>query len=100
MDLNFGGVILGLGTFLTIGFFHPIVIKAEYYFGVKSWWAFAVAGVGFMVWSLFVTDLLCSSLLGVIAFSCFWSILEVFQQRERVRKGWFPKNPDRNDYGF
>ncbi|HAD56313.1 MAG TPA: DUF4491 domain-containing protein, partial [Alistipes sp.] len=25
----------------------------------------------------------------------FWSILEVFQQRERVRKGWFPENPRR-----
>ena len=26
---------------------------------------------------------------------CFWSIKEVFEQRERVRKGWFPKNPKR-----
>jgi len=23
--------------------------------------------------------------------SSFWSIGELFQQRERVRKGWFPK---------
>ncbi|MDR0581354.1 MAG: DUF4491 family protein, partial [Prevotellaceae bacterium] len=32
-----------------------------------------------------------SSLLGVLACSSFWSIYELFQQRERVRKGWFPK---------
>ncbi|MDE7418663.1 MAG: DUF4491 family protein [Muribaculaceae bacterium] len=36
-------------------------------------------------------------LLGVTAFSCFWSILEVKEQRERVRKGWFPANPKRNE---
>ena len=23
---------------------------------------------------------------------------ELFEQRERVRKGWFPKNPKRTDY--
>jgi hypothetical protein len=31
----------------------------------------------------------------VFSFSCFWSILELFEQRERVRKGWFPKKPKR-----
>ena len=30
---------------------------------------------------------------GVTAFSCFWSILELFQQKKRVEKGWFPANP-------
>ncbi|MDD7608206.1 MAG: DUF4491 family protein [Bacteroidales bacterium] len=29
----------------------------------------------------------------ICSFSCFWSILELFQQRERVRKGWLPKKP-------
>ena len=27
--------------------------------------------------------------------SCLWSIKELFEQRERVRKGWFPENPKR-----
>ncbi|MDE6270388.1 MAG: DUF4491 family protein, partial [Muribaculaceae bacterium] len=36
-----------------------------------------------------------SALLGVTAFSSFWTILEIFEQRERVRKGWFPANPAR-----
>jgi len=38
-----------------------------------------------------------STILGVVAFSAFWSILELFKQRERVAKGWFPKNPKRKD---
>lgn len=97
MDLNFGGLILGASTFLIIGMFHPIVIKAEYYFGVRCWWAFAIVGVIFCVLSLFVEHYVASTVLGVLSFSCFWSILEVFEQRERVRKGWFPKNPKRKE---
>jgi hypothetical protein len=35
----------------------------------------------------------------VFAFSSFWSIKEVREQHERVRKGWFPMNPKReNEY--
>ncbi|MBR2492199.1 MAG: DUF4491 family protein, partial [Paludibacteraceae bacterium] len=34
-----------------------------------------------------------SIVLGVVAFSSFWSILEVFHQRKRVERGWFPKGP-------
>jgi uncharacterized membrane protein len=91
--MNFTGLLVGLSTFLIIGFFHPLVIKAEYYLGVKSWMLFAFAGIVFAVASLLVHQLILSTILGVTAFSSFWSILEVFQQRERVRKGWFPKGP-------
>ena len=91
--MNFTGLLVGLSTFLIIGFFHPLVIKAEYYIGVKSWLLFAIAGVIFAVASLLVHHLILSTILGVTAFSSFWSILEVFQQRERVRKGWFPQGP-------
>ena len=93
--MNYNGLLTGFATFLIIGFFHPIVIKAEYHFGVKCWWVFALGGVITGVLSLFVTYTLLSTLLGVVAFSSFWSILELFQQRERVRKGWFPANPKR-----
>ena len=91
--MNFTGLLVGLSTFLIIGFFHPLVIKAEYYLGVKSWMLFAFAGIVFAVASLLVHQLILSTILGVTSFSSFWSILEVFQQRERVRKGWFPKGP-------
>ena len=36
-----------------------------------------------------------SSGLGVFSFSSFWTIKELFEQRERVLKGWFPMNPQR-----
>lgn len=92
------GLIIAISTFLIIGLFHPIVIKSEYYFGVKCWPVFAVAGIAFIAVSLFVSNVLVAAILGVIGCSCLWSILEIFEQRERVRKGWFPKNPKRQDY--
>lgn len=95
--MNFEGLIAGVCTFLIIGLFHPIVIKAEYYWGVRSWWIFLLAGIGAAVASLLVESLMISTLLGVFAFSSFWSIHELFEQRERVRKGWFPKNPKRKE---
>lgn len=99
MELNFYGVIIGLATFLVIGLFHPLVIKAEYYMGVKSWWLFLVAGILFMLSSLLVANSILSILLGVVAFSSFWSIGEVFEQKKRVEKGWFPANPKRRRQG-
>ena len=95
MDFNFSGIIIGVATFLVIGLFHPLVIKAEYYIGVKSWWLFLLLGILSVVASLLVADLTISILLGVVAFSSFWSIGEVFQQKKRVEKGWFPANPKR-----
>ena len=88
---NCMGLLVGLLTFLIIGLFHPLVIKGEYYFGVKCWWAFLLAGIVCVVFSVMVDDQILSSLLGVVAFSCFWSIKEVFDQRKRVERGWFPK---------
>lgn len=95
MEMNFSGILIGVATFLVIGLFHPMVIKAEYYLGVKSWWLFLLLGVAAAVASLLVGNLILSILLGVVAFSSFWSIGEVFEQKKRVEKGWFPANPKR-----
>lgn len=89
--MNFEGLIIGICTFLIIGLFHPIVIKTEYHFGVRVWWIFLIAGLIGVAASLIVENTLLSTLLGVFAFSSFWSIKELFEQRERVAKGWFPK---------
>lgn len=99
MELNFLGIIIGVATFLVIGLFHPLVIKAEYYIGVKSWWLFLLLGIVSSVASLLVANLILSIFLGVVAFSSFWSIGEVFQQKKRVEKGWFPANPKRKIQG-
>lgn len=96
---NLLGLVIGLCTFFIIGVFHPIVIKCEYYFGTRCWWWFLVLGLVCMVLSVFVGNLFASALLGVTAFSAFWSILEIFEQQKRVQKGWFPRNP-RRKYPF
>ena len=95
-EYNLQGLLIGLATFLIIGLFHPLVIKGEYYFGVKCWWALLLAGIVCTILSVYINNSTLSILLGVTAFSSFWSILEVFEQRERVRKGWFPKNPKKS----
>lgn len=86
-----------MGTFLCIGMFHPIVIKTEYYFGTRVWWVFLLLGLIVGAGALFVADVAISSLMGVFAFSCLWSILELFEQEERVAKGWFPRNPRKKE---
>ena len=93
--MNFTGIIIGVASFLCIGLFHPVVIKAEYYLGVRCWWMFLLLGVACIAASLLVAEVVLSTILGVVAFSAFWSILELFKQKERVAKGWFPKNPKR-----
>ena len=73
--MNFYGIVLAVITFLIIGVFHPIVIKAEYH--------------------LTASNTIVSCILGVTGCSCMWSIKELKEQKERVRKGWFPANPAR-----
>lgn len=94
-EYNLAGLFIGICTFLIIGIFHPIVVKAEYYWGTKSWWIFLILGIIGVVASVAVNDLILSTLLGVFSFSSFWTIKEVFEQEDRVKKGWFPKNPKR-----
>ena len=90
------GVAIGAATFLIIGLFHPLVIKGHYYFGTRCRWWFLVAGIVFLILAVVVGDVFWSSLLGVIGFSSLWSIKEISEQEQRVRKGWFPANPKRN----
>ena len=93
--MNFSGLIIAISTFIIIGIFHPIVIKSEYYFGTRCWWLFALSGICFIALSLFIYNSVISTLSGVVGCACLWSILELFEQKKRVEKGWFPKNPKR-----
>ncbi len=91
--MNWSGILLGVSAFILIGAFHPVVIKAEYHFGTKCWGVFAILGVICAAISLLIEDIVLSAIVGVLAFCFFWSILELFEQEKRVRKGWFPANP-------
>lgn len=88
---NLTGLAIGVATFLIIGLFHPLVIKGEYYFGVGCWWCFALMGVAAIIGSVLVENIFWSTLLAVWGASSFWSIGELFEQRKRVERGWFPK---------
>jgi hypothetical protein len=93
--MNLTGIVIGLISFLSIGVFHPIVIKAEYHFSKSCWPVFLVAGVILMIISAMAENVILSSALAVIGMSSWWSILELFEQEKRVQKGWFPANPKR-----
>jgi hypothetical protein len=93
--MNLKGVMIGVIAFIIIGVFHPIVIKTEYYFGKKVWPVFLVAGLFFIILALCINNLVISAVAGIIGFSSLWSIHELVEQEERVRKGWFPSNPNK-----
>lgn len=93
--LHYEGLVLGLSTFLVIGLFHPIVVLTEYHFGTRPWWAFLFLGLACSVAALFIPSIFWSALCGIVGFSSFWTIKELFEQEERVKKGWFPRNPKR-----
>ncbi len=90
--MDYSGIIIGAATFLTIGLFHPLVIKAEYYLGAGCWWLFLLVGLSCIGGSLFAGGVW-SILLGVVGFSSLWSIHELVKQRQRVDRGWFPEGP-------
>ncbi len=95
--MNFESVIVGIASLVIIGIFHPIVIKAEYYFSARVWWLFAVAGLGFIFAALFTHGIF-SYILAILGTTCLWCIVELFHQKKRVEKGWFPKNPKRGKH--
>ena len=59
--IHWEGIIIGISTFLIIGLFHPVVIKAEYYWGTRCWWIFLILGIIGIVGSLLISDILISA---------------------------------------
>lgn len=92
---NWQGLLLGFGAFIMIGVFHPVVTKMEYFLGRESWFMLFFPGLGFLIGSFFLGPVL-SIVAGCLAFSMFWSTLEIFLQHQRVLKGRAKKNPKRN----
>jgi L-lactate permease len=95
MDIQWQGVAIGAIVFLIIGIMHAAVIKGEYHLGVKIWPIFLVAGIACAVGSLFIPNVVGSASLAVLGFTLLWGVGEIKKQNERVKKGWFPKNPKR-----
>ena len=93
--INFDGLLIGIVTFLIIGLFHPIVVKAEYYWGTKCWWIFLLLGIAGTVASLLIESVFCLRYLRCV---CLFFVLDdqgsIRAGRTRI-EGWFPKNPKR-----
>ena len=89
--INFDGLLIGIVTFLIIGLFHPVVVKAEYYWGTKCWWIFLVLGILGVIASLFIDSEFCVRYLTAYSPSHRSGRSRRFSSRRSVcRKGWFP----------
>ncbi|ROR23892.1 uncharacterized protein DUF4491 [Mobilisporobacter senegalensis] len=95
--MNYDGIIIGILTFVIIGLLHPVVIKAEYYVGTKVWPFFLISGLLCISGSFFINSVVIASVFSILGFSLLWSIRELFEQKNRVARGWFPKNPKKDD---
>ena len=65
--IHLDGLIIAVATFIIIGVFHPIVIKAEYYWGTKCWPLFACFGLLTLVIAMCMEDTVISAILAVLA---------------------------------
>ena len=91
MLVNYYGIIMGLVMLVATGIGHVLVIKGEYHWGIKIWPLFFIVGGSCLVTSCFVNNLCLSGSLGITGVTFLWGILELFHQKRRVEKGWFPK---------
>lgn len=93
--MNWEGIIIGAAAFIIIGIFHPIVIKSEYYFSKRIWPVFLILGLACLALATQIEATLGAAVAGILGFASLWSIHELVEQEERVRKGWFPAHPNR-----
>jgi hypothetical protein len=56
---------------------------------------YLIIGIACIVAALFIKNTTISAVVGVFGASALWGIGELFKQKRRVEKGWFPKNPKR-----
>ena len=80
--MYFTGIIIAVCTFLTIGIWHPIVIKTEYYWGTRPWIIYLLIGVASLVAALFIENK------GVYASI---DIVRTFPSKETCGKGLVPQ---------
>lgn len=78
------GLFFGVYVLVTIGICHILIVKLEARFGVWPWIAFLLIGLALVYFTLTAPSDARSMFLGYNAFISFWSIREMFSQRERV----------------
>ncbi len=93
--MNPSGVLLGLFMLSTIGIGFFWVIKLEYYLGARVWKLILALGLLVCLTSLIMPSFAASALMGILGGSVIWGATELPAQEERVRRGLFPANPQR-----
>lgn len=95
--MNLFGLLIGLTTFLIIGFGFVWVIRGERYFGFY-WWPYVLGfGVLLVISSIFFRSDWVSALLGGFGASIIWGATELKEQAIRAELGWFPFNSTKID---
>ena len=59
---------------------------------------FLILGLILCLISALIPNDAISAIFGVLACTLFWCIRELKEQEERVKRGWFPENPNRKNY--
>lgn len=72
--MYFTGIIIAVCTFLTIGIWHPIVIKTEYRWGTRPWVVYLLIGIACIIAALFIENTILSAVIGVFGASALWGI--------------------------
>ncbi len=85
------GLAVGLWVFVIIILARWLCIWGEYHFSKKFWIFFFVVGTIAVISSLFVQNVIISTMLSALGFIFIWGIHETIEQEKRVEKGWFPK---------
>ena len=83
MNLNYEGVVLAAASLLIIAVYHPLVIKAEYWFGTRVWPLFAAAALICLSASACPRGVV-SPILAFLGATNLWSVVELKAQAKRV----------------
>ena len=91
--LHFEGLIIAISSFFIIGIFHPIVIKAEYYFGTRIWPVFAIFGTVILGIDLLIQNAILQAIFGVLGCTFFGVFTSHFIRKSASSEGGFPNAP-------
>ena len=93
--IELSGVLVGMWIFIIIIFARWLCIWGEYHFTKKFWIIFLVFGLWAVILSLFIKNIILSTIFSSFGFIFLWGINETIEQQKRVEKGWFPKKKNK-----
>ena len=71
------GLFIGIFCFVMISIFYPFVKKQNSCFMERFWPLFLIAGIGSMLGSVFVQEVVWSAMLSITGIMFLWSMIEI-----------------------